>query len=126
MDDIYKKVDIWYKQADQWLPLPGYQEVPSAHPGFTQLKFETVEASALKFVNEESADANFYLNKLWVKEKFRPSYNLRVVKSDKELIFLVDGAEVLRLKNEFGPSRPGLTTTDNKASFNGITLFHIP
>lgn len=126
MNDIYRKMDIWYKQEDQWLPLTGYQEVPSSHPGFIQLKFEPLEANAIRFVNKVSADANFYLNKVWVKEKFRPSYNLRIVKLDKELIFLVDGAEVLRLKNEFGPSKIGLTTTDNKAGFNGITLFHIP
>ncbi|MCU7551852.1 family 43 glycosylhydrolase [Chitinophagaceae bacterium LB-8] len=126
IENIDQKMNILYKQAGQWLPLEGGQELRSGHPGIELLACKPVVAEALKFVNKDPEDQNFYLNKIWVNELFRSSYNIRVVKQEKEIIFLINGKEVIRLKNEFPASRVGLTTTDTRAGFNGITLFHLP
>jgi hypothetical protein len=126
IEDIYNKMTIQYKRSNKWYPLQEYQEVKSMHPGFEQIKFKPVEAEALKFVNNEPDDLNFYLNKIWVNEEFRESYHIRVTKLKDQIIFFIDGKEVTRLKNDFPASQVGLTSTDAKANFNGITLFHLP
>jgi GH43 family beta-xylosidase len=125
IEDIYKKVDIFYKREGKWHPITAYHEMSSAHPGFDKITFEPVKAEALRFVNKQAEDHNFYVYKIWVNEVFKESYNLRVAKREDAIIFLVDGKEILRMKNDFPASQVGLFTENTKASFNGITLFHL-
>lgn len=123
--DIYKKVDLFYKQEGRWHPLTAYREAPSLHPGFDKITFEPVKAEALKFVNRRGDDHQFYIYKIGVQEVLKQSYNLRVARNKDTIIFLVDGKEVLRMNHIFPASQIGLLTNNAKASFNGITLFHI-
>jgi hypothetical protein len=67
-----------------------------------------------------------YVYQIRINEVFRESYHLRAVKSDKEVIFFVDGREVKRYAGAFPASQVGLSTTRMRAGFNGITCFHIP
>lgn len=125
IEDIHRKLDIFYKKAGQWHPLPNCQQVASSHPGFDKITFDPVKAEGLKFVNRQAGDHHFYVYKIWVHEMFRNSYNLRIARHPEALVFLVDGREVLQMENEFPASRVGLLTEDAKASFNGITLFDL-
>lgn len=126
LEDIHEKMAIHYRHKGVWHPLPAYRLERSGHPGFVHLSFEPVEAEALRFTNKEAGDLNFYLNKVWVNEVFRDSYNIRVVKLREEVLLWVDGKEVARIKQAFSPSRVGLVAKDAGATFNGLTLFHLP
>jgi hypothetical protein len=64
--------------------------------------------------------------KIFVHEKIKSTYNLRVSKQQEEIIFVVDGKEILRMNNQWGASQVGLLTEAMKASFNGIMLYHLP
>lgn len=126
IEDIHKKMTLFYKRNENWYPLNDYKEEVSEHPGFVRISFPTVEAEAVKLVNKVADDQNFYVNKIRINELFRDSYNIRVVKLKDKIILLVNGKEVLKTKNEFPASRVGLITQNAGASFNGITLFHVP
>lgn len=126
LENIHEKMVIHYRRKGVWYPLPAYRTAGSGHPGFVHLSFEPVEAEALRFTNKEAGDLNFYLNKIWVNELFRDSYNLRVVKRQEEVLLWVDGKEAGRIRQSFAPSRVGLVAGDDGASFNGLTLFHLP
>ena len=125
IEDIYKKMDIFYRQQDQWHPLPSYREVVSSHPGFDEITFAPVKADALRFVNREAEDRHPYVYKIGLQEVFRQSNNLRVVKRKEGLVFLVNGKVVSQLNNNFLPSQVKLFTDQTPASFNGITLFRL-
>lgn len=125
IEDIYNKLDIFYEQEGKWHPLTAYDEMPSDHPGFDKIAFEPIKAKALRFVNKHAEDRNFYISKIWVDEMLKKSYNLRVAKREDAIIFLVDGKEILRMKNNFPASQISLFTENARASFNGITLFHL-
>lgn len=125
IEDIYKKVDVFYKRAGKWYPLTSFREVPSAHPAFDKIAFDPVEVEEIKLVNKEATDQNFYFYKIWVDEVFRQSYNLRVSKLAGAIIFFANGEEVLRMKNDYAASQVGLFTENTKARFNGITLFQL-
>lgn len=125
IEDIYKKMTLYYKRHDKWYPIKKYKEEASTHPGFEQISFQPVEAEALKFVNKTPDDRNFYINKIWVTELFRQSYNIRIARLKDNIIFIVDGKEVLNIKNDFPPSKVGLVTKKGESHFNGITLFHL-
>jgi hypothetical protein len=126
IEDMYQYLNIFYKRGDQWRPLTDYREETSPHPGFDKISFGPVQAEALKFVNKRVDDTKYYLYKIWVDETFKQSYNLNVAKRKDAVVVLVDGKEVLRLKNEWTASQVGLTTENTSAQFNGITLFHLP
>jgi len=126
IENMQEKVDIFYRQGNSWFPLKDYRIMPSAHAGYIRLGFPPLNADGLKFVNRQPEDRNFYVYTCSVKEKIKKGYNLRAVKLAKEIIFLVDGKELLRIPHEFGPSRLGLVTENTAANFNGITVFHLP
>lgn len=126
IENICDKMDIFYKTGDEWRPLTTFKKVVSAHPSFDQITFDPITAEGLKFVNKQGDDLNFYVYKIWVDEMVKQSYNLRVAKLQNELVFIVDGKEVLRITHHFPPSQAGLLTENTRACFNGITLFHLP
>lgn len=125
IENIYQKVNIYYRQEGKWYPLTSYREASSLHPGFDRIIFEPVKAEALKLVNKEADDHRFYIYKIDVTEVFKQSYNLRVVRHKDHIIFFVDGNEVFRMKHDYPASQVGLLTENTKAGFNGITLFHL-
>ncbi|HYH56209.1 MAG TPA: hypothetical protein VD772_06320, partial [Anseongella sp.] len=125
VEDIYRKMDIYYRQNGRWHPLSEYRELPSSHPGFEHIGFRPLKADALKLVNREPADHRFYTYKLWADELFRESSHLRVSRLQDKLIFWVNGKEVLRMAGDFPASRVGLLARGSEASFNGITLFSL-
>nr|WKN34505.1 family 43 glycosylhydrolase [Tunicatimonas sp. TK19036] len=125
IEDIYEKMNIFYRQQGQWHPLSSYQEVSSSHPGFDEIAFEAVKADALRFVNKGAEDRQTYLYKIGVRENFKHSYNLSVAKRKDTIIFLVDGKVVYQMKNNFPASQVGLFTDQASARFNGITLFQL-
>ena len=126
IEDIYKKLDIFYRDNENWYPLTNFRELPSTHPGFERITFDPLKTEELKFVNAQANDLNFYVYKIGVTELLKQSYNIRAVKLKDEIIFLIDGKEVLRIKHNFPASQIGLVTENTKAGFNGITLFHLP
>lgn len=126
IDDIHKRMNLFYKRHEKWYPLNAYQEEVSTHPGFVHVSFPAVEVEALKLVNNVPDDQNFYVNKIWVNELFRESYNIGVSKMSDKIVFLVDGKEVLRISDRFPVSRVGLMVQDTEAAFNGITFYHVP
>jgi GH43 family beta-xylosidase len=126
VQDIYQKMDISYKRNGQWYPLNLYKAADDTHPAFASLSFDPVEAEAVKFVNKVPGDQNFYVTRIWVKEFFNQSYNIRIAKLKEQIIFIIDGKEVLTVKNDFPSSRVGLFAENTEVHFNGITFFHIP
>jgi hypothetical protein len=126
IENMYEYLNIFYRQGNQWHPLTGYREETSPHPGFDKISFTPVRAEALKFVNKRPDDSKHYLYKIGVDEAGKQSYNLNVAKRKDWIVLLVDGREVLRLKNEWPASRVGLVTENAKAHFNGMMLFHYP
>lgn len=126
IDDLYSKTDIFYKDQNKWYPITGYKQIPSIHPGFSAIKFDPVKTQELKFVNKQADDRNIYVYKIRVNELCKNTYNLRAVKLKEKIIFFVDGKEILQVKNHFPASQIGLVTENMKASFNGITVFHLP
>jgi hypothetical protein len=126
IEDIYQHMNIFYKRGDAWHSLTEYWEVAWLHPGFDKISFAPVWAEALRFVNKRADDPRYYVYKIWVDEAGKQSYNLNVTKMKDAVVFLVDGKEVLRLKNQWPASQVGLATENAKAQFNGITLFHRP
>lgn len=126
IEDIYKKADIFYKQAGKWRPLTSFREVPSMHPAFEKIAFDPVEAEGIRLINKQAGDENFYFYKIGVDEVFRQSNNLRVSKLKDNIIFFIDGKEVFRVENGYKASQVGLLTENAKARFNGISLFHLP
>ncbi|WP_158640499.1 family 43 glycosylhydrolase [Anseongella ginsenosidimutans] len=125
IEDIHRKMDIFFRQGGRWYPLDGYREIPSTHPGFEEIGFEPVRATALKLVNKQAGDHHFYTYKLWTRELFRESSHVRVVKLSDSLIFLVNGEEIFRMSHDFPASRVGLTAVNALARFNGITFFRL-
>lgn len=125
VDDLYQKVDIFYKEKNNWLPIEAFSKSAPTHPDFDEISFEPVMAEALKFINKKADDLNYYIYKIGVNEIFRQSFNLRVVRLREAIIFVVDGKQVMELKLNFPASQVGLHSTNTKAHFNGITLFHI-
>lgn len=124
--NVYEKMDIFYQSAGKWLPLTVLKADTSGHPAFDRIIFNPVKAEGLKFVNKQPGDQNMYVYRIRVNEIFRESYHLRAVKSNKEVIFFVDGREVKRYPGAFPASQVGLSATRMRAGFNGITCFHIP
>lgn len=125
LEDIHQMVNIFYRHGGEWHPLTDYEKAPTSHPGFDKITFKPIKVEALKFVNKQADDRNFYIYKIWVNEIFKQSYNLRVAKRREAIVLLVDGKEVLRMKNDFPASQVGLFTDNTKANFNGITLFDL-
>ena len=104
IEDIHKKMNLFYKRNDKWYPVNEYKEDISTHPGFVRISFPSVEAEALKLVNKIPDDQSFYVNKIWANELFRQSYNISITRLKDTIIFLVDGKEVLRIKSQFPAS----------------------
>jgi len=126
IDDIGNHLEIFCRIKDSWFPLTNIKKSKSLHPGFDSLNFDPVYATGLKFINRKADDRKRYIYKIWVKEECRLSYNLRVRKTEDEVILFVDGENKLTIKNNFKASQVGLITDNNKASFNGALLYHIP
>ena len=61
IDAISEKVNIFYKNENQWQPLTSYQENPSSHPVFQEINFELISVEASKFINKEPDDLNYYI-----------------------------------------------------------------
>lgn len=125
IEDLYKKMDIFYRAGGRWIRLDQYREVSSSHPGFDKISFDPVKANAVKLVNKQAQDPHFYTYKLWVGELFKNSYNLRVSRLGDTVIFWVNGQELARVGGKFPPSRVGLTATGPAVRFNGITCFSL-
>jgi GH43 family beta-xylosidase len=126
LDNIAEQMDILYQVNDRWYPLKNSSISRSFHPGFDSLSFTPVYATGLRFVNKKANDRRRYIYKIWVDEECRVSYNLRVRKTGSEILFFVDGESTHRIKNNVAPSRVGLITEHNSATFNGALLYHIP
>ncbi|MDQ2656956.1 MAG: family 43 glycosylhydrolase [Bacteroidota bacterium] len=125
IENIHERFNISFQQQGRWYPLAEWKEASSSHPGFEKIEFTPVKAEALRFVNKDPEDHRFYVNKIRVNELLRQSYNLRVVKRKDEIIFFVDGVDVLRMDHMFPASQVGLVTENTKAEFNGITVFSL-
>lgn len=125
IENIYNKVDIFFKQGEKWFPLTDWSESTSFHPGFEKIVFKPVKTEALRFVNKDPEDQRFYFYKIRVNELLKQSYNLRAVKYRDKIVFFVDGKEVMSVNHTFPASQVGLATEKSKGSFNGITFFHL-
>jgi beta-xylosidase len=126
IEDIHLKMDIYYRENGDWKKLEHAKVKTSTHGGFVYLSFSSITADALKFVNKQPADQQFYLSKIGIDEVFRDNYNLRIVNRNGKQIYFVNGREVYHSSYTLGPSRPGLTGAGASFIFNGISCFHIP
>ncbi|MBA4165987.1 MAG: family 43 glycosylhydrolase [Chitinophagaceae bacterium] len=126
IENIHDKVNIFYRQGRKWFPLTKYIIDTTGHPGFDILRFDPVWIDEWKFTNKDADDHQFYIYKLWIEEQFRQSYHLRIVRNDGAVKFFVNNKLVKEVKDNYPASHVGLCTTETRASFNGITLFHIP
>lgn len=123
IENIHQSVKIAYKNEGQWHPLTSWQKETASHPAFDKITFDPIKTDELRFENKR---AESYVYKIFVHEKLKSSYNLRVAKQQEEVIFMVDGQEVLRTENQWPASQVGLLTEDMKANFNGIMRYHLP
>ena len=123
IENIHQHVNISYQSEGQWHSLTSCQKDTVAHPAFDKITFDPVKTDALRMVNKLGEN---YVYKIYVHEQIKSTYNLRVGRHQDEIIFVVDGKEVLRMENRWRASQVGLLTENSKASFNGIVLYHLP
>ena len=131
IENIQDQFHIYYMKEGHWQPIDIFTHVDWYHPGYSRIEFPEVETTELIFVNKGAEDENFVvrdlsLQKIRINEVLKQSYNLRVVKGKEIILIFVDGKELYRLPVHFPPSRVGLFSTEPKAVFNNITLFHLP
>ena len=131
IENIHDLYHIYYMKDGRPQPIDRFRKADWEHPGQSRIEFPAVETTELIFVNKVAENENFVmrdfsLQKVWVNEVVKQQYNLRAVKNNGKIVFFVDGKEVYRLPANFQPSRVGLFSAGTKASFNGITLFHLP
>jgi hypothetical protein len=126
IEDIHLKMNIYYRENNVWKELKEFDVKPGRHPGIVNLSFKPVKADAIKFVNKQPDDQRFYLSRLGINERFRNSYNCRVVNRNGKQIYIVNGKEVFRSDYKIGNAKVGLINRSGKFSFNGITCYHIP
>ncbi len=123
IENIHERFNISFQRQGRWYPLADWKEASPLHPGFEKIEFSPIKAEALRFVNKDPEDHRFYINKIRVNELLKQSYNLRVVKRKDEIIFFVDGVDVLRMNHTFPASQVGLAMENAMGRFNGITVF---
>jgi hypothetical protein len=123
IEDIHQHVNISYQSEGQWLPLTSCKKDTLAHPAFDKITFDPVKTEALRMVNKLGEN---YVYKIYVHEQIKATYNLRAGRHEDEIIFVVDGKEVLRVENQWEAAQVGLFAEDMKANFNGIMLYHLP
>ena len=131
IENIHEQFHIYYIKDGRWQPIDKFTKADWEHPGLSRIEFAPVETTELIFTNKVPENENFVmrdfsLQKIWIHEIFKQSYNLRVVKNKENLYFFVDGKEVCRLPAVLQPSRIGLFSGDTKIRLNGITVFHLP
>lgn len=131
IENIHEQYYVYYVKDGRWQPIDNFKHADWEHPGLSRIELPPVETTELIFVNKMPENENFdmrdfSLQKIWINEVFKQSYNLRVVKNKTGTIFYVDGKEIYRHPAIAQPSRVGLFSGDTKIKFNGITVFHIP
>jgi hypothetical protein len=126
INDIHLKMNIFYRENGIWKELKEFELKPGNHPGVSNISFKPIKADALKFVNKQPDDQRFYLSRIGITERFRDSYNCRVVNRDGKQIYFINGKEVLRSAHNTGLSKIGLISKGGKFLFNGIVCYHLP
>lgn len=126
INDIHLKMNIFYRENGIWKELNDFELKPGTHAGVANLSFKPVKADALKFVNKDPGDQRFYLSRIGITERFRNSYNCRIVNRNGKQVYMVNGKEVLRTDYKTGPSKIGLVTRGGKFLFNGIMCYDLP
>ena len=122
IQDIHEKFNYFYMKDKRWQPIDNFKHVDWEHPGLSRITFPAIETTELIFTNKAGA---FPVQKIWVNEVFKQSYNLRVVKYKEKILFFIDGKQVCQLPLSFLPSQVGLFAGETKTRFNGITVFHL-
>ncbi len=126
VEDIHDKFHIYYVKDGRWQQLDNFKQVAWEHPGLSRIEFSPVETTELIFVNKMTNEHDFTLQKIWINEVFKQNYNLRVTRTNGKIFFFVDGKQACQVQDDFQPARVGLFSGDTNASFNGITVFHLP
>ena len=129
IENIHEKFHLYYVKDSHWEELRDFRHVAWEHPGMSRIEFSPIETTELIFVDKKMETAeirDLSLQKIWVNELFKQSYNLRVVKTKDKILFFVDGKMRYQMPNTYASSQVGLFSDGMKAGFNGITVFHLP
>lgn len=125
VDDMFSKFTIEYLNAGEWHPIDNSRATVAGHPAYNRLAFAPVKAEAVRFINKDAEDLQRHIYKIGVNERWKESYNFRVVRRGDKLYIFVDGREMGAIDVQYPASRIGFCAEKSAPAYNGILYYHI-
>jgi hypothetical protein len=125
INNMFEYLTTEYLYNEKWTPLS--EPVSNAsNLLYNSMKFPSVKAEALRFMNKKATDKNRYIYKIKVNEVFKDSYNLRSVKLEDRIIIIVEGKQLCSINQAYPAAQVGLCSEGCMPCYNGILRYHIP
>lgn len=126
VDNMFALMEPSYVAADgSWKTIDTANASVADNPAYNVVTFDPVNASRLRFINNDPSDGGYHIYDIRLHELFKDSYNLRAVRDGDDLRIFLDGREMAQLPvKAFAPSTVGLVSEQGTPEYHGTLYYH--